>query len=946
MDTAQFSFGEFRVLANRRQLLRSGLPVPLSSRAFDILLVFLRSPGEIIAKNELMERAWPSLHVDETNLRVQISGLRKALGEDGATARYIENIPGRGYSFVAPVNVAAQSNGKPSSGTVPVPREPKTARHVVGRQEVVAKLGARLGETRLLTVVGPGGIGKTTVALEIAAVVRAQYPDGVTFVDLTPLNDGNLVHDAVVAALDAGHGERGLTLDAILQDRTVLIVLDNCEHVIDAVAEFVEQTQRSHAGVTILCTSREPLRAEGEWVHRLATLAFPLGNTALTAAQALDYSAIRLFVDRAAYKLGGYTLTDAHAPLVARICGKLDGIPLAIELAVGHLDSVSVRGLLSSLDEGFGVLSGGRRTSLSRHQKMWAALDWSFGLLSETEATIFKALTTFSGGFTFASAYDVIGDAVPENSFADGLSNLVAKSLVVADTGQDPVRYRLFEVTRAYGRERLEHSGQGEEFAERHAAHFLAMFEVEDGSHGVRPATELMGVCRKEVANVRAAIDWAFKSQAHVNIAVALTIAAVPLWTQLSMVGEWKSAVLRALDALEHWADGYFLEKMQLHAALGCLQMHAGSGDPKRATTAWQATLAIAERLDDKEYQLRALWGIWIACTNKADPRAGLRVVDSFDRVAATTTDADRHVGDRIRGKSLHFCGNLEESYAYTQRVLERYERPADLSDVVRFQYDQRILAQATLARTLWLQGFFEEALAEVDRLHADAVALNHVTTLSNAIVDAAFPLAFLHGDLELAAKYCSQLRELTDTHGLDIWGTYAQCFNGQLLVRSNRSDDGVTELRSGIAKLESAGFIVYRTSFIGTLAEGLADLGQYDNALKAVDKGIAHCDSTGEAWCLAELRRVRGLIFSKQHEQSAAADAEREYDESLRIAKQQGALAWELATAESFSAYLINKGRVAEGMRVAASVRQKASKRRLRLPVVRHFDLGLTANT
>ncbi|WP_342363123.1 ATP-binding protein [Terrarubrum flagellatum] len=928
MDTSHFAFGDFQVLANRRLLLRSGLPIPLSSRAFDILLVFLRSPGEVIAKNDLIQRAWPNVHVDEGNLRVQISGLRKALGEDGAAARFIENVSGRGYSFIAPVTIAADSNRKPTPRAGSSIKALKAARHVFGRHQVVAKLGARLQETRLLTVVGPGGIGKTTVALEIAALGEPHYPDGVTFVDLTPINDGNLVPDAVAAALDAGeYRERGSTLEAMLQDRTLLIVLDNCEHVIDAVAVFVEQVQRAHPGVRILSTSREPLRAEGEWVHRLAPLEFPLGNTALTAAQALEYSAIRLFVDRAAHKLGGYSLTDDNATLVARICGRLDGIPLAIELAVGHLDSIGMRALLSSLDQGFGILSGGRRTALSRHQKMWAALDWSFGLLSETEATIFKALTIFSGGFTFAAARDVIGDAVAAGAFADGLSNLVAKSLVVADTDKDPVRYRLFEMTRAYGRERLEQSDRSEEFAERHAAYFLAMFEVADSSLQPDSTTEHMALCAKEVANIRAAIDWAFKSEQHVNTAVALTIAAVPLWTQLSMVGEWKSAVLRALEALKHSVDGYLPEKMQLHAALGGLQMHAGSGDPKSAAMVWQATLSIAEKLNDSEYQLRALWGIWIACTNRAAPRDALQIVDSFDRVAARTTEADRHVGYRIRGKSLHFCGNLDEAFAFTQRVLEGYDRPTNSSDVVRFQYDQRILAQATLARTLWLRGFFREALAEVQRMYAEAEALDHVTTLSNAIVDAAFPLTFLQGDLVAAEAYCSRLREVTDNYGLDIWGTYAQCFKGQILVRSNYGEEGVRELRSGIAKLESAGFIVYRSGLLATLAEGLADIGQLENALKTVDKGIAHCNVTDEKWCLAELHRVRGLILAKKSDASVSADAEKEFNEALRIARHQGAVAWELATTESFSIYLTARDRCAEAKRLAATAQLKLSQ-------------------
>jgi hypothetical protein len=356
--------------------------------------------------------------------------------------------------------------------------------------------------------------------------------------------------------------------------------------------------------------------------------------------------------------------------------------------------------------------------------------------------------------------------------------------------------------------------------------------------------------------------------------------------------------------------------------------MHARSGDPRHATTSWEATLAIAEKLGDKEYQLRALWGIWIAYTNRAEPRAAMQVVDRFDRVAATTNDNDRHVGYRIRGKSLHFCGTLDEAFDYTQRVLESYDRPTDLSDVVRFQYDQRILAQATLARTLWLRGFFQESISEVKHLYAEALALDHVTTLSNAIVDAAFPLTFLQGDMGAAETYCSQLREITDSYGLDIWGTYAQCFKGQLLVRANRGEEGVRELRSGIAKLESAGFIVYRSGLISTLAEGLTDIGQHGAALTAVDKGIAHCESTGEEWCLAELRRVRGLILAKRDASIFSADAEREFNESLRIARQQGALAWELATTQSLSNYLIDQGRGAEGKRLAASVQQKWPQR------------------
>src|SRR6266851_4759481 len=324
------AFGPFRLLAAQRLLLEGDQPVRLGGRAFDILATLLERPGEVIGKDELKSRTWPNTFVEDANLKMQVSALRRALGDGQGGRRYIATIPGRGYNFVAPVRFEnpPQAPLPARIASAAAHNLPAAMTRMIGREEAVAALVSRLSRERLLTIVGPGGIGKTTVALAVAEHLIADYEHGVWLVDLAPLNDPRLVPSAVATVLGLEvRTENPLPgLVAALRDKRMLLLLDNCEHVIDSAASLAAAVLTGTPGVNILATSREPLGVAGEREHRLGPLGSPPTLSGVTAAEAAAFPAVQLFVERVTAIVEDFALTDANAPLIVEICRRLDGL--------------------------------------------------------------------------------------------------------------------------------------------------------------------------------------------------------------------------------------------------------------------------------------------------------------------------------------------------------------------------------------------------------------------------------------------------------------------------------------------------------------------------------------------------------------------------------------------------------------------------------------------
>jgi predicted ATPase/DNA-binding winged helix-turn-helix (wHTH) protein len=479
---SSFSFGRFRLLPGQQTLLEDEKPVRLGSRALDILTLLVEHAGELVSKDELTARAWPGTFVEESSLRVHIAGLRRALGDGHAGNRYVANIPGRGYRFVAPVAASEQTGPAAPKPPIAAPAHnlPASLIRMIGRDAVTSTLSAELPRRRFITIVGPGGIGKTTVALAVANGLAAAYRDRVRYVDLASLTD-SLVVPRVLASVSglATHSETPTPeLIAFLGNKNMLVVLDSCEHVVESAAALAVDLLKSAPGLNVLATSREPLCAEGECVRRLMPLQVPPASRKLTATEALAFSAVQLFVERAIERLDTFELTDVDAPIIAEICRELDGIALAIELAASRVDAFGLRELATLLKDRFRLLMRGRRTGLRRHQTLRAALDWSYEFLQECERIVLRRLAAFDSYFTLESAISVAGEAnIAALDVVNALANLVANSLVIADIGSDIVHYRLLETTRVYAHEKLAESGELEQVTQRHAENLQNILE-------------------------------------------------------------------------------------------------------------------------------------------------------------------------------------------------------------------------------------------------------------------------------------------------------------------------------------------------------------------------------------------------------------------------------------------------------------------------------------
>jgi predicted ATPase/DNA-binding winged helix-turn-helix (wHTH) protein len=603
MPAESYRFLDAELHPAQRVLRLGGRDCQVGARAFDLLLALVERRDRVVPKSELLELVWPRVVVEENNLQVHISSLRKLLG-----ARAIATVPGRGYRFVAPLNDDASTVTLPGraaaspAGDAALPTAASPTRRsnlpphrpaLLGRADDLAHVASLIAGHRLVTVVGAGGIGKSRLAQAVGDTELEQWPDGVWWIELAGLGDAGLLPHALAQQLGLGlpEPEGGLqTLLDALAPRRMLLVLDNCEHLLEPMAELVERLLHAAPALRVLATSQEPLRLAAEQQYRLDPLAVPR-DAAVPGAR--GFGALVLFESRVRAAMPRFELADADLPLAIDLCRQLDGMPLAIELAAARVPLLGLRTVHARLRERFLLLTAGTRTALRRHQTLRAAMDWSHALLTDSQRALFRRLGVFSGGFTMelAQALCVADGAGDEWAVLEQLSGLVEKSLVVADACE-PVRYRLLESPRAFALEQLAASGETAATVQRHAAAMLQFLRrADDGNMDSTLRTdEYACVVLPELDNLRAAYNWATGEGGERAIAIALAAHAGPLIDYSSEFADWLVTQRAHLGTgvVDAATEARFCRGLAANNMLGVLRIPEMLHAAERATAAYR----------------------------------------------------------------------------------------------------------------------------------------------------------------------------------------------------------------------------------------------------------------------------------------------------------------------------------------------------------------------
>ena len=926
-----YACGEWEIDLVRRELRHQGLAVPLGGRAFEILSELAKSAGELIAKGDLLQRVWPGVFVEEIALRVHIAAIRKALGGD---RELLETTIGRGYRLRGIWRVREDNDAtvasKPAAAAeadLPPTNIPAATSGLIGRAAIVPHLQGLLSAYRVVTLTGPGGIGKTALALDVARSVLHNFHEVGFLVELAPLADPRLVSSTVATVLGlklvGEEDSEDAVVRAIARHR-MLLVLDNCEHVVDAAASFLEAIVSRCPNVHVLATSREMLRIEGEYVYRVPALDLPPGDWAEGAAMQ-GGAAAELFMARAR-ALGREFGSDRETlRAVASICRRLDGIPLAIEFAAARAAMLGPPAVAESLDDRFNLLTTGRRTALPRHRTLRAALDWSYELLPESEARALRYLSIFVGEFALAAATAVEDEnAMP---ITEGIANLLAKSLISVDLAGDSPKYRLLDTTRVYALEKLRKQGEHRDAACRHARYLRNYFANAERESESRPLPEWLAVYGQHLDNVRIALDWAFSADGDAQIGVELVAVVVPLWVQLSLLAECRNRVQLALDRLDDHAAGAERLRMQLSAALGWSLMY-GFGRASQAGPAWATALALAERLSSRDYLLRALWGLSINQLNDGQFRRALEFAHRFREVADGSDDPiELIMTDRLLATALHYLGEQQQARSHIDRVVNRLKTFGHEPRFIRFRFDLRISTHYFQARILWLQGLAEQAFDVVEHNLLEGRNGGHALTLCSVLGQGACPIAFLAGDLDAAEAYCAELLDHTRRHPIRLWRLWAECFQGLVMAKRGGSTTGLAMLGSALERAGDAQFLPRFLLPLGEYASSLGKAGDVARGLAIANAALVRCEGRDDFWYWPELERIRGELLL-QHGGQHITEAEQCFDKAIDLARRQGSLFWELRGALSLA-------------RLRVAQERPADARDLLLPVYRKFTEG-----
>jgi predicted ATPase/DNA-binding winged helix-turn-helix (wHTH) protein len=860
-EAVAFAFGPFRLIPGRHVLVRENRAVKLGSRALDILHLLVIRAGQEVSKNELIEFAWPNVFVDDSNLKVHISSLRRALEDTIPQATYIATVAGRGYKFVGQVQteyvetVSVEGDEQLIVSSLPAPTS------LIGRQSDLEGVARALDFTRFVTLVGPGGVGKTSLAIAVAHARQEKFADGVYFVDFSATDDSAFVPHLLAIALGVRGNSGDVTLTTVehLRNKRLLIVLDNCEHVLHAVAALAAQLVQAKISTSLLATSREPLGISGENVQRIEPLAFPQLRQTKDASEAAAYSAIELFRLRA-LETAEYRLADDDIYAVARICEALDGLPLAIEIVAAKLAQFSAAELLDSISRHFSEFRNETDGAHLRHRTLSATLDWSYQLLSTQEAAIFRLLSVFTGSFEWT---DVTGMARLLNfdpyQTTMALGALVSKSLLSAEIDGEQLRYRLLESTRGYASEKLLQDPIAQDAYGRQAQITLSIFEKAEAEFASVDNRVWRARYEARAGDLRKALDWCFSDNGNASLGVDLAVSAIRLWNEQSSIFEQLTQVQRALKHCPS-TPAALSQKVMLAAARAWSMTLAQERDSD-IDEAWKDAESIAGLSGHVDRLLAAMLGRAAFLTRTGRNEQAVRLLDEFDQIATRAGDlAATFDGARMRALAELHLGHLLEVQVKLEGLANELAQGVPASRITRYQEERYVTINITLALSTWLTGRPERALKLAEEVVVKTGQTSQLVGQSLSLGFVAMPLALWSGHIDTLERYSKILGGILDREKVSLWWPVHR-FYASVIGFEREGVKHLDGIRLAVDELLRDGLRARYPMYLAVLASALVEDSELSEADSAVEKALTLQRQSKEDWCQPELLRVKARI-------------------------------------------------------------------------------------
>ncbi|HWM71987.1 MAG TPA: winged helix-turn-helix domain-containing protein [Steroidobacteraceae bacterium] len=856
LTAGTWSFGPFTLDVAERSLRSNEEPVELGPRAFDLLVTLISRAGRLISKNDLLDQVWAGRVVEENNLQVQMSALRKVLGPDA-----IETIPGRGYRFIMPVEQASQAARRvdevPMAAKASPPQRPDLAcvqQPLYGRALDLAAVVDEVREHNLVTLTGAGGIGKTRLAEVAASSLSAAFADGVVWVDLAPLASGAVVSSAVALAIGLEPAEGTDVTDAVveaLQRQSLLLVLDNAEHLIDTVGLLAERIVQKSPHVRQLVTSQAPLRIPGERVYQLDSLDIPDPTASLE--KAVQFGAIALFAERARDLDRRFVLDAGNVAIVIEICRRLDGIPLALELAAARVRSLGLAAIAARIDQRFRLLVKAGCRGPSRQQTLHAAFDWSYELLGCDERKVFRRLGAFVGPFTLGAASLVVAeDSLDEWDVIDRLGILVDRSLVAVGGGDQP-HYRLSETARAYALEQLKSAAEQDPISR-------ASRLYEDGGDAAAARS----------GNQEAVVQYS----AGLEIARLLSVSA-------------------ERDARE----------LAIYLKLGPAVQTTASPGSEQCEAIYNSAVELAGRVGTIRDRFLALWGYWHFLCMAGREREAVEHADSIVALASQSQD------DGLVLEGCHASLTTQQLIGNPCSVVRHAERALELYDPVRHAglryvfggHDPGICAASQASIALWLAGQPDRALSMAAHALRLAESAQHAYSEAVAYYYTAMTYWACGEEAEFV-RVSHALADVSERYSMDILLTEGRLLRGRASYESCSTNTGIAEMRDALSRIEATGELSFLLFYSALLADALLatnELGEADSRLRRAFAAT----SGGQGFFLPEIHRLRGELYARR---GNGAGAREELAYAMQLAREQGSVSLALRAAVSIVEQMI----------------------------------------